>query len=164
MEVVDGGIELCSEPIGEVATDPECFTFSDFETTDGKVASFTAGGTQIDERLAKGGQTLTAGGTTVRLIGAYHSVQADYLAVAFEAQPGRPQVNPEWYSAEYLEPSGDTVAANTSFGPDPLRRGRNNVGVVCFDRAAVGGTVSLPAYDQNYNRVTLDFDLTPIGR
>lgn len=159
LEIVDGEIELCSEPVGEVASAPECFRFSDFETTNGKLASFMAGDTPIDKRVARGGQTLRAGGTTVRLVGAYHSVQADSLIVAFEAEPGSPLVNPSWYSMEYLEPTGDTVASTTAFGPDPLRRGRTSVGVGYFDRADVGGTVTLPAYDNDYNELTLDFEL-----
>lgn len=158
MEVVDGELELCNEPLGEVPQE-ECFRFADFETTDGKLASFTAAGEAIDGRIAKGGQTVEAGGTVVKLLGAYHSVQADMLIVAFEAEPGGQAISLEWYSAEYVDPDGATVAAITASGPDRLRSGRDNIGVVQFEQAPIGGTVRLPAYDNDFNELSVEFDL-----
>lgn len=161
MEVADGEIETCTEPVGVYAEDAEqCFQFSGFETTEGKLASFKAGGKTIDKRLAKGGQTIEVGGTEVTLLGAYHSAEADLLIVAFEAEPGDQQISVEWYSAEYIDPDGATVASIAAYGPDPLRKGRQNIAVAMFEQTPVGGTVVLPGYDADYSTLPeLQFDL-----
>lgn len=169
LEIVDGGIELCDEPIGKLGdTLNPCYRVDGFELTDGKLASF-AGRVlddsgeptepiSVDNRLADGGQSKEIRGNTITLIGAYHSIQSDVLAVAFDVEAGDNPIE-LGYGDEYEEADGAIVASLQYMGMDAPRRNQSGPYVVMFDRAKVGGSVILSGQDSDFNSFEMRFEL-----
>jgi hypothetical protein len=166
----DGGIELCDEPMGFEGDVGGCFTFTDFELTDGKLASFSAitpeGGEKIhlDERIVAGGQRQEIAGNTVRLVGAYHSIQADTVMVVISTEAAGDSIE-YGYGDTYETSDGREVASTQYLGDDTPRAGRESAYVVTFDSVDLPGTVRIEAVlASDYNDATLTFELRPGGK
>lgn len=157
----DTGFELCS---GDVTQEGACNHFADLEVVDGMLRSFTVDDVAIADRLAAGGQVAQQADTTVELIGAYHSVQADSLIVALDVTNGADttlMLNP--YTAEYVTMEGRQVTAADAFGPIDLRAGVSAYVVLAFPAQGVGGTVYLTgSADDFMTDLEWELALTPM--
>jgi hypothetical protein len=161
----DGGIELSSEPMGFEGDVEEVLNYTDFELTDGKLASFSVSTPEnpepisIDERVVAGGQRQEVAGNTVRLIGAYHSIQADTVIVAISTEATGNSIEYN-YGDTYLTDDGREVASTEALGDDTPRKGREGPYVMTFDSVDLGGTVLVTAItSSDYDEATLRFDL-----
>lgn len=165
----DGEIELSSEPMGFEGDIEATTLFSDFQLTDGKLASFSvatpddddeAEPISIDERVVSGGQRQNIAGNTVRLMGAYHSVQSDSVFVVISTEATGDGMEYSWNNA-YVTDDGREVAGAEALGNDQPRKGRESPYVVTFDAVDLGGTAEIGVYTADYNEATLKFDLEP---
>jgi hypothetical protein len=163
----DGGIELSSEPLGYEGDVEETVTFTDFELTGGKLASFSAINADddepisIDDRIVPGGQRQEIAGNTVRLMGAYHSVQADTVIVVLSTEATGDSIE-YGYSDTYETSDGREVASTQYVGDDTPRAGREGPYVVSFDSVDLGGTAFIEAMTTSgYDTATLKFNLQP---
>ncbi len=162
LTVTTSGIQLCTD---DGAGGQDCTQFEALQTDGGKLAAFTVDGIDIAERLAAGGQTARSGETTVELVGAYHSVQADSLVVALDVRNGTDQtvqLNP--YTAEYVTRDGRQVTAADAFAPLDLRSGASAYVALVFPAQGVGGTVYLTGFDDGFvEEFEWELPLTAMG-
>jgi hypothetical protein len=160
LRVIDTGVELCSTDLDGSRS---CFDFEEMTVSDGKLVTFTADGTSIDDRLYAGATTATERDVSVELLGAYHSVQADSLLVAIDiSNQSSESIDLDLFGATYVTPEGRQVTASEAVGPYELRPGASSFAGVMFPAQAVGGTVYLTGWDGNFEDLEWELPLRDI--
>jgi hypothetical protein len=164
LRVTDTGVELCQTYAdGET----ECMLFENFQVTDGKLVTFTADGTEIDDRVSAN-DTSTDGQVTAELVGAYHSVQSDKLLVVISLTNGSDaSLFLDHPAAEYVTAEGQQVVVAESVGPRDLRAGAGDFVVLEFPDQGIGGTVFLGGWsrlpDDRVAELEWALQLRPLG-
>ena len=148
LSVIDGGVELCSDDgMGVTA----CTRFEALQLEGSHLVSFAVDGVDITGRLASAAPPVEQGGTSVALLGAYHSVQSDSLIVALDVSNGGDElVHLNAYTAEYLTSAGRQVTAADALSPMDLRAGASAYAMLIFPAQGVGGTVYLTGYGPDF--------------
>jgi hypothetical protein len=159
--VTETGMRVCNT---DIDGSRNCTDMEELTVTNGKLATFTVDGTQIDDRLAAGGATATEGATSVTLLGAYHSIQGDVLLVALDiVNEGDEPTNLNIYSAEYVNDAGRQVSAGDAIGPSELRGGAAGSAVIYIPAQSVGGTFYLDGSSDDFmTSYEWELQLTPI--
>jgi hypothetical protein len=118
----------------------ECSTFSDFTFRDGKLAGFTVDGVDISGRLVVGDGTIvkSQGVAGFELLSAYQSVRDESLTAVFRFHSYDRPIDTS-YVAVYRDPTGRQVQDLESVLPSSLLPNSNQLAVLPFPRAGVGG-------------------------
>lgn len=141
-EVAEDSLELDGETatLCQIGEADDCAEFSDFKTKGGKPASFTVEGKSIADRLimGNGSKVASAGLVDFELLSAYQSVQTDSLLAVFRIY-SRSRLVDLGYVAKYRAPDGRQLETLDSYLPSSLAPKSNQLALVMFPRAEVGG-------------------------
>jgi len=141
------GFEIC-DPSDRAS----CGTFAGFQTADGKLTDLTVDGDRPGPLLTTGnGDKVTANGLNAEFLTAYDAIAGSGLWVTIRITSGPESVELDIYSATYRAPDGRQRQVTDAYGPYELGADSNAMVALVFAGVQPGGTVSLTAWDQDYN-------------
>lgn len=145
----DGGYKVC----GDDGDSKTCVTWTQLESTGGKIASLKVNGQDLSDRISVGDGTKQDAGklATVEFLGAYQSVQANSMVINFKVVSSGQKVSIGSFEAKYRGPDGRQSVASTADGPTDLDANSSANITLNFEHAKPGGTVTLEIDDENFN-------------
>jgi len=131
----------------------DCSYYSDFETTAGKIATFSADGKPMKDRIVLGtGGPIKAGDlATVRFVSAYQSPFSNALFVTVEIKTKDVAVETGVGSADYRRPNGRQATAADYAGDYQIGAKSLMTNYMIFPGSEIGGQVSFDVNDADYN-------------
>lgn len=150
---IDGGYKSCSGG----TSDDDCVTWTDFESSDGKISSLKVNETDISKRISIGnGRSKKAGDlATVELLTAYQSVQANDMVVNALIKSGDGEITIGTYEAKYRGPDGRQTTASAAEGPTELDADSTANVTLSFKNAKPSGEVTITVYNEDYDEETV---------
>jgi len=150
---VDGGYRICETQIVDVeGTEEEtCYTYADFESTDGKLASFTINGKELDDRISLGnGEKVKAGRFgRIEFLSSYKSAANDlYVTVRFTTRSVAASFG--GYEATYRSPEGRQATASGHIGNAEVDADSTSYEAIIFSKAEPGGVVRIPISSEDF--------------
>lgn len=133
----------------------DCSYYSDFETTGGKIASFSANDISLKGRIVLGtGDPITAGDlATVRFQSAYQSPFSNTLFVHIEVKSKDQAIATGVGSADYRRPNGRQVTSAEYSGDYEVGEDSLVTNTLSFPGSEIGGEVSFDITDTNYDEI-----------
>lgn len=153
LKKVDDGYRMCQTQIVDIEGNEEetCYTYADFESTDGKLASFTINGKELDERISLGnGEKVKAGRFgRVEFLSAYKAASNDlYVAVRFTTKDVAASFG--GYEATYRSPKGRQATASGHVGNTDVDADSTSYEAMIFSKAEPGGVVRIPISSEDF--------------
>lgn len=148
MTMVNDGYKLCDS--GEEGD--SCATFSDIESTGGKLAKFTVNGANLTDRISVGdGSPVKAGELgSVEFLGAYQTVTTAGMAINLKVSAGKAKINIDSSQATYRGPDKRQSTASQTAGPSELGADSVAFVVVFFPNAKPGGSLTMSLSSLDY--------------
>lgn len=148
------GFKICD--INGDGDTSDCSYYSDFETTAGKIATFSANGKPLKDRVVLGtGGPMKAGDlATVRFVSAYQSPFSNSLFVTVEIKTNSQAVETGVGEADYRRPNGRQATAANYVGDYEIGADSLMTNYIIFPGSEIGGQVSFDVNDVGYNQTS----------
>lgn len=158
---ITGGYALCQElEAGKTAKGEDCSQYTAIKYEAGKLVSFSPGGTTearpLDDRIILGKASAKPLGSVadVKFVAAYESISGALVVVLeMEAKKDFSISN-----ATYIAGGRQTATAGVG-GPTELKSGVTAGLSANFQGAHLGGKVTVDAYDSNYDKISVEFEV-----
>lgn len=151
---IKNGYKLCDIAGIADSADPAdaCADFTDFKSEGVRISSFSISGNSLSDRITLGdGKSIKIGNLAkAKFVSAYRT-SGDALFVVFEIKSGPNDIAINTSSFKYRAPDGRQTVAAFQFGPTDLTSDSKATIVAVFNKAKVGGEVTMDISDSNYN-------------
>lgn len=139
---IEGGFEICDTFQGEET----CAAYTDFVGESGKIYSFNAGGSPLEEKLTVGSGTEIEGpgGSSVELVAAYENAYGTHLFVAYKLRSGTQDLDfpmVSYRGADGRQSQVESLQGGTSLAPESMSHY-----TAAFPGAELGGELLLDIY------------------
>jgi hypothetical protein len=143
------GLALCDTEFADLA---DCAVMTDIQMVGGKVQTFSVGDEPLKNLVTAGDDSAVAFDDLgdVTFLTAYKSATG-HLFVTAEVQSGSQDMELGTWSAVYRDPSGRQITAAEAGGPSAIAPDSHATTFMTFPAAEPGGTVTLEAYDAEFN-------------
>lgn len=147
---VSDGYELCATET--VEGEEPCTKFTDFTSSNGKLADFKVGGKDLRERLSVGDGSKKSAGPlgSIEYLAAYQSVQSGALFVHTRIKTKDQTIGGLYGVARYRAPDGRQSTATDTWTPEEIEPDSLAYVTFIFERAKPGGRVTVPMADPDY--------------